>query len=82
LQEAVKVILLAPATSQIVVVQRSSEDVNYDGVLPAGEVDDEAGRLAGVQPGGAVGGLGQPEAPAGGPDGGRVVDLGLDGDDV
>ena len=52
--------------------------VHDGGVQPSGQLDEQAGGLALEEPGGALDGLGEAQALAGGPDRLGVPDLGLD----
>ena len=83
LEEAVELLLRAPAAVVVVVADAGRSAVSTDdGVEPAGQLDEQPGGLALEQPGGAVDGLGQAEAAAGGGDRRGVADLGLDRHDV
>ena len=72
--------LLLPGAAEVVVAQLPGGGVDDHGVLPAGQLHEQPGGLAAVEAGGALGGGGQAQPPAGGRDRGRVAQAGLDGD--
>src|SRR5262249_14259992 len=82
LQEAVELGLLAPAAAEVVVAHFPGGQVDDHGVLPAGQLHEQAGGLAAVEPGGALDRGGQAETLAGRDNSDGVADLGLDADDV
>src|SRR5262249_5080942 len=54
LEQPVQLLRVAPGAAVVVVAHLAAGGVDDGGVGPAGEVDDEAGGLAAVEPGGAV----------------------------
>src|SRR5688500_6207472 len=81
LQELVEVALVAPRAVVVVELYGARSCVDDDGVQPVWELDDEPGDFAAVEFRGALPGFSEPKTPAGGGDGGRVMNTGLDADD-
>ena len=82
LHEAVEVLRIAPQAVVGVVAGLAGVGVEDQRVEPAGQPDEQAVRLPLEQPVGPERGLGQAVAAAGGADGDRVADLGLEAHDV
>src|SRR5438874_2161711 len=80
--ETMEVRRVAPVPFIVVVAHLAGQGVDDRGVLPAGQLHEQAGGLAAVELGRALHGCGQAQPLAGGGDGDRVMDFGLDGDDM
>jgi hypothetical protein len=82
LNKPIELLLVAPVSAEIVVPNGASERVDHDGILPAGELDDQARGRAAVEPCGTLNRFRETESVAGRCDGSRIVDFALNLNDV
>lgn len=78
LQEPVQLGLFTPAAAEVIKLGFACGRVEDDRVSPAGQLNDDSGRFATVEHGGAISGSLQPQPAAGGFYCHRVFDLGFD----
>lgn len=82
LEQPVEMHLLPPTPLEVVVPDRSSLRVDDGGILPAGELNQQARRLPAIEPGNALDRFSEPQAAASLGQSGRFLDPGLDLDNV
>jgi len=82
LHEVIEVLLFSPMAVEVVEAGLPLGRVEHDRILPVRQPDRPAGRLTAVEFCGPMDRLGQGEPPAGGSQGLRIADLGLDFNDV
>lgn len=82
LQEQVEFDAIAPDAFEVIEVNGAGQGFDDDGVLPAREADDPARGLAAVELSRALDGIWKTKPLTGPGDGGGIVNLGRDGDDV
>jgi hypothetical protein len=80
LDEFAEVFLLAPVAVEV--VEPAGERVDDHGILPLRQLDEQPSGLAAKELGGAVHRFIQPQPPAGGTDGTRIVNLRFHGNDM
>jgi hypothetical protein len=82
LEEAIEMLLLAPASAEVVVPDFASFELAHSGIAPIRQLDAQTSDLAAEQSVGALDGRGRSEAIAGSRDGCGVSDFGLNLNDV
>ena len=69
---------VAPAAAEVVVLDRACPDVDHSGILPAGELNQQASRFAAIELRSALDRVGESQPAASGCESSRILCSGLD----